>query len=421
MVLENASDSTASFEENAPSSDADPYSSSESSIPATQQYNIDATKLPQPFPVLGPLFGYDTKYLAKVLKQRLQSKQGILGRPPTQDEATATAYWIAKQMSTQSYGEPLGLAAGFWRAQSTTSTFRFPFWQPNLETFNPTVFPSGKMPLVCGNRAVNAWHIARYLTYGFIGMQIAQILFGSYSATVAVVGELSDPRLKEVVKAINERSKRKAGALPNVGQPGAIPQQNGRVGMGRQPVDDASPTADRYGDPSAGNGDALVGNTSDDNVQQEEHRRRQWPRTSKPAPPMDTRETPEKSFSEFDDASSTGGQGTRADIVQPQGSAWDRVRQGAVSKPAGQTSSSWPKTNQNQQPSGESAWARARNNARQGPQDGSHTDDNFTISKSEEERSYARSEAQKEFDAKVERERRGGDFSSGGTGDRRRW
>jgi len=50
------------------------------------------------------------------------------------------------------------------------------------------------------------------------------------------------------VKAINERSKRKAGALPNVGQPGAIPQQNGRVGMGRQPVDDASPTADRYGD-----------------------------------------------------------------------------------------------------------------------------------------------------------------------------
>jgi len=64
------------------------------------------------------------------------------------------------------------------------------------------------------------------------------------------------------------------------------------------------------------------------------------------------RETPEKSFSEFDDASSTGGQGTRADIVQPQGSAWDRVRQGAVSKPAGQTSSSWPKTNQNQQPSG---------------------------------------------------------------------
>lgn len=46
--------------------------------------------------------------------------------------------------------------------------------------------------------------------------------------------------------------------------------------------------------------------------------------------------------------------------------------------------------------------------------------DSFTFSKTEEERNLAQIEAQKEFDARVEKERRGGDFSSG-NGDQKRW
>jgi hypothetical protein len=46
--------------------------------------------------------------------------------------------------------------------------------------------------------------------------------------------------------------------------------------------------------------------------------------------------------------------------------------------------------------------------------------DDFAFSKENEERSLARTEAQREFDARVERERRGGDFSSG-SGNQKRW
>jgi hypothetical protein len=46
--------------------------------------------------------------------------------------------------------------------------------------------------------------------------------------------------------------------------------------------------------------------------------------------------------------------------------------------------------------------------------------DDYAFSKETEERSLARDQAQKEFDARVERERRGGDFSSG-SGDQKRW
>jgi hypothetical protein len=52
--------------------------------------------------------------------------------------------------------------------------------------------------------------------------------------------------------------------------------------------------------------------------------------------------------------------------------------------------------------------------------EGATTGDSFAFSKTEEERTYAKEEAQKEFDARVERERRGGDFSKGG-GDQKRW
>ena len=51
-------------------------------------------------------------------------------------------------------------------------------------------------------------------------------------------------------------------------------------------------------------------------------------------------------------------------------------------------------------------------------EEGSSTEDDFTFSASEQERSYAKEEAQQEFDERVERERRGGDFGTG-AGERR--
>ncbi len=88
--------------------------------------------------------------------------------------------------------------------------------------------------------------------------------------------------------------------------------------------------------------------------------------------------------------------------VRQTGSAWDRIRKGENLDP--------------QKP--ESAWSKQRPSP-PGQSSGSSNND-FTYNKSEEERNYAKDEAQKEFDARVERERRGGDFSKG-NGDQKRW
>jgi hypothetical protein len=111
----------------------------------------------------------------------------------------------------------------------------------------------------------------------------------------------------------------------------------------------------------------------------------------------------------FDDASPTGGQGVAAETPPAaQGSAWERLRRGEKPESSSSTGSN------------QSAWQRAQNETQKEQRQGLTTGDSFAFSKSEEERSYAKEEAQKEFDSRVERERRGGEFSQNG-GNQKRW
>ncbi|KAL9631457.1 MAG: hypothetical protein Q9164_005882 [Protoblastenia rupestris] len=88
-----------------------------------------------------------------------------------------------------------------------------------------------------------------------------------------------------------------------------------------------------------------------------------------------------------DDASPTGGTGAM-DPSYDGTSAWERIRQGSSS-------------------GGSGSIPRRRGGVVQEQQGG----DSFSFSSSDEEKSYAQSESQKAFDERVEKERRGGDFS----------
>lgn len=79
--------------------------------------------------------------------------------------------------------------------------------------------------------------------------------------------------------------------------------------------------------------------------------------------------------------------------------AWEQIRQQNMSGSSEST--------------GSQRWAEKQSQARR-KQDGS---DDFMFSSEEQEKSYARNEAQKQFDERVERERRGGDFADGGGSD----
>jgi hypothetical protein len=413
MVLDGSSSPSgpSAFEDATPLSDRDPYSSSKGATASdSPQYHIDISSFPKPIPIIGPLLGFNDETFSKVLNGKIKIGTTYLKRPPTQEEATAYAYWTAKQISIFSYGSPIGVSAGIYRAYSTASTFRLPFWQPNMEKFNTTVFPSARLQIFSGNRAIMAWHALRMVAYGAVGNWIGQILFASYSLSVAAVGEMGDPRLKALNDAIKQAAQKKRGGLSNPMPQGTqqdTVQQRGGAPPLSQSQDDASLTGDILGDESAGFGSSAGGTMSDENLRTEEERRRPWPQASNSKAQMRSQEVPEQSYDEFDDASPTSGR--EVEVQKPQGSAWDRLRSGATPRNESQ-SSGWDGQARHDKQGGQSSWSKLQNTNQEESKEGSP--DSFSFTKGDEDRNLAKIQAQKEFDALVDRERRGGDFNS---------
>ncbi|KAM3074118.1 hypothetical protein ACMFMF_006141 [Clarireedia jacksonii] len=374
MVLENSSASPPKEEsfDSVPSSDNDPYAASENDQRQREVYNADYRHF-RPMPILGSVFGYNEKAYAQVLGSRIAAAHNLLERRVTQEEIEALSFHTGKHFTILSYGSPLGIAGGLYRAYITAATFRFPFFQPNPEKFNANTFPTPRTLFV-----------------------------GSYARSVMTVGEMSDPRLKELTKKMREHVAQQYGRqLPSPAgiprppmKPGQYPQQSPNMAQ-----DDTGPTGGmaNYEEPAQEQtwGSPQTG---------------RW--KSRPQPQQPSSEQEQKPFDLFDDdASPTSGLGMQSDMSSSSqssssgGSAWEKIRRGQ--KPV-----------QKQNTSG--GWSRLQDNTQKEQREGSTMGDSFTFSKTEEERSLAQVEAQKEFDARVERERRGGDFSSG-NGDQRRW
>ena len=413
MVLENSSAVTSSdsFYDDAPVSDNDPYASAEGEVGDgnSQRYHVDISRLPRPIPVLGSFFGYNRELFQRTLDQKVKNLGNRIQRPLTHEEFDAFAYSTAKQISICSYGDPIGVAGGLWRAYGTAATFRFPFWQPNLEKFQTDVFPP-KLAVLKGNRAMMAWHALRMVTYGILGLQIGQILFGSYSMTVGAVGELSDPRLKGVMEKLRQETKEKRDALQKKYGMGPRPQQ-------RSQQDEMSSAGGMPGEESAESGSSLseAGAVSG-SLQKEERSAKAWPQASNAPSQPGTHQDSDSGLGAFDDAS---GQGVKADPMrQQEESAWERLRRGeklGTAKETDPRASTGPA-----QPVRQSAWSKLQSETQQEPKKALTMGERLAFLKSVEERDLAKSEAQRQFDAQVERERRGGDFNDT-DGDQRRW
>ncbi len=201
MVLDDSTATNPEFmSDQSPSSDNDPYSSSSTS--PGQPIAIHLEDLPLPPRIIGPIFGYTQARSIEVINDRIMMAARILRRPPTQDEAAALAYYSAKMQATTVWGRPFGLAGGIWRALQTSDTYRFPFVTPNKETFNPNAF--GYFLKLEGKQAQLMWHVLRGSAYGLFGSLVGGLLVGTYAATVAAVGERQDPRLRELIQAIQD-------------------------------------------------------------------------------------------------------------------------------------------------------------------------------------------------------------------------
>ncbi|MCJ1298651.1 hypothetical protein MMC08_001441 [Hypocenomyce scalaris] len=414
MVLE---DSTAfppasTSDYSSPTSDADPYASSSDQ----PHISLNLEQLPSAAPIFGPLLGYTNQYLANSINYRIQHTSGILQRPTTEDEAVALAYWTAKMLAIASWGRPLGLAAGGWRAYQTRGTFRFPFVKPDPEKFNPEVVKIGGYELMRGGQARIWWHVLRGTAYGLFGSWVGGLMVSTYAATAVAVGEQQDPRLKEVIAKLRMKAKEIAAGIPQ-GQKGqTVGRKGDPTGQGRVSasdlwknhrksvsVDDASPGAEGF-DYGAEESDGRLaksdgGVLSDQQMRGQEQRQQASPGQS----PMENRAStfqlekverqPRNFDDDYEDASPSSGS-EPMDASSEGGSVWERIRKQAGSAP----------------PNAGRGRRAGRGPVQQERQEGSTTGDSFAFSNSEEDRQLAKTEAQRQFDEQVERERRGGDF-----------
>lgn len=332
---------------------------------------------------------------------------------------TAIAYYTARGHAIASYGPSLGIAAGLYRFRATREEFRWPLYGTLLSedgVWNGRRLKIGGrevMKSLSAGAKANLVHLLRGTAYVTLGLSIIPLGLSSYGATVTTVKELRDPRLTQLTREL----KAVIGNGRPTGQGGkdagsVFRERRERLpgrGKGRVEDDDMSPTGGglmgEYGvDEEQGrlNGAGSMGGLLSDQQMQTREMQAQPEQRKSPTEnrastfQMDKVARQPQNFSEdFDDASPTGGSGA----MDGDGtSAWGRIRQQSASG-----------TDSGAEPS-----LRKARGFRREQQEGSTTGDSFSFSNSEEERSYAKDEAQKEFDERVEKERRGGDFSGSG-------
>lgn len=432
-----------------PSSE-DPFSSAPSPMPSA---SYDLTTLPQPLP-FSSFWGYTPTRLSSGIASETQHIAGLLHRPLTSDESSAVAYHYARGFRYASLGTPAGIIAGLYAVQSTSPfkpgrdiagegaglEIRFPFSRfliPDKgrklhwveEEGGGGVLRWGAKELGRGAAVKNAIIGLRASLYVGFGVVAGLMVFGSYGATVAGVGSLVDPRLSSLQEVMQQESKRREAERRTSGVEEAKKRRD-PTGQGERTAgelwknhrgaisDDASPTA-----AGVDSDDFMTSSGSDDSsytktASQPPTRERRQPRRSRasafereaPSPQSTdfsadyTSSTPSPSSTDFTPDSvpsppSPSSTSTPAENIGE--SAWERIR-----RENSYSSSSAPAVNRNRR-------RGPRANRQEEPQDGA---DSFTFSRATEERSYAKDEAQKRFDERVERERRGEGDSGAGKG-----
>lgn len=341
--------------------------------------NIDSlgikyNELPH-LPFWAPFAGRSEQAFKQQIAGKIMMSSAFTGRELTQAEKDAISHHYAKYLVIQAWDTPFVFGSTYACYRGTYAKYGFPFWTPKADKFDPNKFPLVSKSLSKDTYQLlsqKSWHSLRFVAW-FAACKFAIGIFvTSYSISTFVAGSNSDPRLKEYNQVVGAKVEqmRRTGGLKSA-----------------QSTDSGPPDTQEPTNPWA--------NTEQNNQDSESA----WSGTSDTSSPA----RPQDSFREdesyvFDDASPVAPAEQRRPAPQQnnQGSAWDRIRNQA--RPAGAV--------QSQGSAGQSsAWDRKREDERtsQGAREGS----SFNFSSGDEEKSYAKEQAQKDFDEMLERERRG--------------
>jgi hypothetical protein len=377
-----------------------------------------------------PWFGVTDVFRVMSVLRRVSSHSNGAMRPLTGAEASAISEHTARSVRYFAWAQPVSLGIAIAAAMRGRKTFRFPFYQPKGKKFDPHHFPSKTMAILKGPRVPFTWHIVRTAAYfPFVWIPTA-VFFSSIADTSFQAHVLRDSRLTGLIEDVRRNAKNVSNMMEQ--------EARRRRGVQNSPEATRPQTSQQtgdsvYRDPTPqdyGSSDyaAQPSNTYDGSsaaTEASQSTQPNWPQSAYAQPtPRQVQERTRKGFGSRqekedsdlfdadDDASpvapsarsTDGGQGSSS------GSAWDRLRQQARSGGA-----QWEKGDSSGQ---EQGWAQLRQDKTRNPKEATPKVDEFSYSKDDEERetrNYERDQAQKEFDALVEAERRGegGNASSG--------
>lgn len=335
--------------------------------------------------------------------------ENITGRPVTQAEAEGIAFYSTRKIMTMYIGQITGISIGAFTAWRTRKEMKFPFRKPKAPEKYEN-FPARFLPLFRGSFARAMWQVTRVNIYILLWTFCCNPFFRSIADTRLTVGLYSDQRTHNLTEAIKDRFDR---LRSNRAQESATkitgnPQQQQPPSSDPRKFDDASPQGfydsqpdsgqnDYAGDSTFTDGNVDTGLMSDSALSQRQVQKsspNSWSRAQSRAPRSDDASpTSQSSDFFFDDASPTAGNDPDMSTPQPYsrqsgGSAWDRLRRQSSPPSSPQRSSRTGPT-------------------RETP-DFETKGDSFSFSSSEGEKRLAREQAQKEFDAMLEKERNEG-------------
>ncbi|KAJ3945376.1 uncharacterized protein N0V96_005408 [Colletotrichum fioriniae] len=384
------------------------------------------------------LFRNPDNYSSNV-KAMLDTAAAGMGRQPTQDEVNVLSQLAYKEAATAAWTVPVTVALAGVLTWQTRGTYRFPFWQPKFIKFTPDAFPSASRPLLQGRLANRAWHNTRFTAYFLLTSLGIAPFVASYATSVAMASAARDERLNQFrkdmkperlvqmtadkmpVTALRRQRQRTAEAISQLENSlAALPQSDEkirettpliqkRIDEYRRILAHIDAILEKRGEGSAGDDgsaqnrdyETLSASSSTGGYSLPSESNYSSPTSYQRDPPSSEgrsgwgsgqqSSTPQRSSSsrpsddlDYDDASPLSPTARAQASSSPStGSAWDRLRQASRQPP------------------------RASGNANQSQQDEAKSADYYAYDAADKERNAEKDKAQAEFDAMLERERRG--------------
>ena len=425
-MVSNEQSTSLQFEpDSPPSSTPDPYSSTTS--------EIDFSRLPSGFSL--PFGPFKKGSHNEEILQTLRTQAATIRRPLTTEETRVLAYYSAKNFAINSWALPEACLLATYRQYATRQKYKIPFFGAMKRKGG---WFDGERIQIMG-RELARGESARLIVHGFrfAGHLLLAYFFAAagssiYGAAVTLAGVNSDPRLKRfnadfketVANRMEKLQLKKRAAQEN--HAGLQTMTLGEIWKEHQDaIKGGEVRKDEENSPAGGDEMQYAGDeemlsadageaTSSAPIRLPETKQQQPMQRSVPRPSQPAAKTQPIDFTDRDN----NGPSPPAETDWSQapasdgGSAWERIRREARTPGAAASGKERRETMSG------GRGAREQREQREGSSGGM---DDFTFSRSEQERNYAQEEAQRDFDARVEKERRGRDFSERSGGGGRRW